>query len=460
MEKSTGPTFLVHDKFKLEPFCKRLEKFLAVEHDFVEGSLVVSLNAPFGSGKSTFLSMWKADLDQAQAPDRPKAIMLNAWESDYCGDPLLSVMSGLIGACGSKEGKEALHEACKDIGWFATTLLNNAVAKWTGVDAQAAGKVAEEKRRTRTPPKPNSLAHFEHQTTALQKLKEALRQSYGSECPRAFIFVDELDRCRPDYAISYLETIKHVFDIHGLVFILAVDIIQLESSAKALFGQGLNFPEYFRKFVQRSFTLPLPGEPGIRELAEHYVEKYVLGNGKRSTRLSVKNAEGLPTIERIIELLVTLNATPRQMQEIFRVLGHASAHEEEGGGYHNWGTPCGLILLSILKVLNHSIYIKIGSRSLGVQELCKYLKPLPKVSLAWWAYMYLSGTETESVGNSPAPLTIEVKNGFRDLAKSIGINIDDQGASFEDKYFTRPWGRERTADVWRLYSKIETACEV
>ncbi|GAI99518.1 unnamed protein product, partial [marine sediment metagenome] len=28
--------------------------------------------------------------------------------------------------------------------------------------------------------------------------------------PNILIFVDEIDRCRPDYAISYLETIKHV----------------------------------------------------------------------------------------------------------------------------------------------------------------------------------------------------------------------------------------------------------
>ncbi|WAF58355.1 KAP family NTPase [Aeromonas caviae] len=35
----------------------------------------------------------------------------------------------------------------------------------------------------------------------------------------AFILIDELDRCRPSYAVEMLETIKHIFDISGVVFV-------------------------------------------------------------------------------------------------------------------------------------------------------------------------------------------------------------------------------------------------
>jgi predicted KAP-like P-loop ATPase len=128
----TAPlTFEATDKLGLKPFSEKLENFLIVEHDFVEGSLVVSLNAPFGAGKTTFLSMWKSDLDKRQASDSatPKVITVNAWESDYCGDPLLSIVNGLIKSVStnksSKESKDAgkLREAAKDVGWFATGLL-------------------------------------------------------------------------------------------------------------------------------------------------------------------------------------------------------------------------------------------------------------------------------------------------------------------------------------------------
>ncbi|NDI77146.1 MULTISPECIES: P-loop NTPase fold protein [Psychrilyobacter] len=33
------------------------------------------------------------------------------------------------------------------------------------------------------------------------------------------ILVDELDRCRLDFAITVLETIKHMFDINNIIFI-------------------------------------------------------------------------------------------------------------------------------------------------------------------------------------------------------------------------------------------------
>ena len=46
------------DLLELEEFAEKLEKFIRVEQRFVPESLVISLNAGFGAGKSTFLKMW------------------------------------------------------------------------------------------------------------------------------------------------------------------------------------------------------------------------------------------------------------------------------------------------------------------------------------------------------------------------------------------------------------------
>ena len=64
MEDAAHLTFEATDKLGLKRFSGKLERFLSVEHDFVDGSLVVSLNAPFGAGKTTSLSVWKSDLDK------------------------------------------------------------------------------------------------------------------------------------------------------------------------------------------------------------------------------------------------------------------------------------------------------------------------------------------------------------------------------------------------------------
>jgi len=85
------------DLLGLIDFANRLEQFIAIEHEYVEGSLVLALTSKYGSGKTTFLEMWKKKLESKdESSNRPLVISLNAWESDYYGDPLFAIISALI----------------------------------------------------------------------------------------------------------------------------------------------------------------------------------------------------------------------------------------------------------------------------------------------------------------------------------------------------------------------------
>jgi hypothetical protein len=53
-------------------------------------------------------------------------------------------------------------------------------------------------------------------------------------------FIDELDRCRPLFAIEVLEHVKHLFNVSGVVFVLSVDKSQLGHSLCAVYGDGLD----------------------------------------------------------------------------------------------------------------------------------------------------------------------------------------------------------------------------
>jgi len=134
------------DLIGLKDFADRLEKFIAVEQNYVEGSLVISLSSKYGSGKSSFLQMWKSSIESS-ADDKPILISLNAWESDYYGDPLFAVVSALIN-CTQDAGESVrkLSNAAKDLGWFATAIAGQVIKKATGIDPVAAGKVAESKK--------------------------------------------------------------------------------------------------------------------------------------------------------------------------------------------------------------------------------------------------------------------------------------------------------------------------
>lgn len=70
-----------------------------------------------------------------------------------------------------------------------------------------------------------------------------------------FVFVDELDRCRPTYLIEMVETIKHLLSIENVVFVIATDKAQLQHSIRAIYGDGFNSQLYLERFFQRSVTL-------------------------------------------------------------------------------------------------------------------------------------------------------------------------------------------------------------
>jgi len=383
------------------PFCQKLESFILTEHHFVEGGLVISLNASFGSGKTTLLNMWAKDLNaRRQAKTSlPRPVVVNAWESDYCGDPLIAIISALSHALADTTTGDAqpaqanaLREAAKDIGWFAVGLANSFVSNATGIDVVGAGALAEEKKTQRDEAAKASfdiLKAYDKRREALSKLKSTLTTAFGGADPKAIVLIDELDRCRPDYAISYLETIKHIFDIHGIVFVLSVDEQQLESASSVLFGPKLVFREYYRKFAHRSILLPVPAKADIYRLAESYARRYLQTDGKRWCILQL-NERYIENISRLIE---AFKLAPRQVQEAFRILGHVCSKPADDKSTLPWGFGAGVMFLTCLRVTNQIDYHRLGKNLVPIQELSTLLKPLfeSRQIFDWWFRVLAAG---------------------------------------------------------------------
>jgi predicted KAP-like P-loop ATPase len=71
------------------------------------------------------------------------------------------------------------------------------------------------------------------------------------------IFIDELDRCRPLYAIECLERIKHIFGIKRLIFVLSIDKKNLAKSIQSQYG-NIDTNNYLRRFIDLEFDLKNP----------------------------------------------------------------------------------------------------------------------------------------------------------------------------------------------------------
>ncbi len=435
-------TTFADDLLGLESFAKRLEKFIDTEHHFVEGGLVLALSSKYGTGKTTFLKMWRSAMIAADDGDRI-VVSLNAWESDYLGDPLFSIISSLKHAF-SAAGKDVnrVVEAAKDIGWFVTAIGSQVTEKFTGVKPVEAGDFAEARKQKRQEliATSDAFTEFEKREAAMASLKAAIQDLIGSHTPRVLFLVDELDRCRPDYAITYLETIKHIFDISGAVFILAADRHQLENSAKTAFGQDLDFNEYYRKFIHREVTLPPITPAAYRKIVQQYVSRYLEIDGIRLCFMKLNGTRQ----DEISNLIIKLRLTPRQIQEVFRTLGHLlETNIQANAGNIYWAIGVGSLAMSVFKIGALDIFEKLGTKKLKPDEAVAFLKIIDSKHIDWWfALIYTGGG-----------LDVSEDTKYNDLLTQVGIEGTMSRSDLGE--YQNGWGFGTTGRFPEIYSKIQ-----
>lgn len=239
---------------------------------------VLSINAPWGMGKTTFIKMWQAKLQNEGHP----CIYFNAWETDFSADPLISfigeieshIETNVLLPDNKSELKKQFNKLKKigaDVLKKATPLvlrlgtagaINNIdeVKALLSFDPSAGKTVADFMAKLSE----EKIKNYKGEKRAIKNFKENLQKlasiiSTDSRLkPPLLFFIDELDRCRPSYAIELLEKIKHMFNVDGIVFILALDRQQLAHSVKSLYGAGMDAEGYLRRFIDLDFQLPIP----------------------------------------------------------------------------------------------------------------------------------------------------------------------------------------------------------
>ncbi|MCP4607369.1 MAG: hypothetical protein GY845_01460 [Planctomycetes bacterium] len=392
VENNMTKTFSNFDKFGLESFADDLTTYLNVESQFVDESFILSLNSEFGSGKSTFFEMW---INKLKSDDTFNVVYLNAWESDFQGDPLLAIVSSLLDVLQTDEENEPIKETAGKLCKFALSIGNDVVQKFTGIDVIKAGEYAE----SNNDKVKKELGHacfqlYEEKGKLFKDLKTLLRDLTKKSKNSIIVIVDELDRCKPNYAIEFLDTIKHFFDIKGLVFVIGVDKKQLASSAKAMFGQELVFDEYYRKFAHRNVNLPVKSETMINRFCQKLAGEYLSKEAfQKKKRFSYAKHDEYRT-EEIVDLCISFSLNARQIHEFFRITAHTLSTTQ--GNQSNrllWGWQIGTFFMSILSIMNHSWYEKIGKQKMSLSEFTKFLKELNIIknnsnAFQWGAFLY------------------------------------------------------------------------
>lgn len=248
-------------------------------------TFVLNINAEWGFGKTFFLEKWREQLiEQGYL-----VAGFDAWATDFSNEPLLSFISEvsdyLSGASDrSPETKEAFNTFKKTFFSIAKGLAPLAaeviVKKATGFGLDELGEEinssgadeevegGEENLATAMSKLAKiatsaALSDYSGKKEGIKKFKQSLTAliegfvSQGIQLP-IFIFVDELDRCRPSYAIELLESIKHLFGIEGLYFVVATDSEQLCHAIRSVYGESFDSQKYIKRFFDLDYQFPLP----------------------------------------------------------------------------------------------------------------------------------------------------------------------------------------------------------
>mgnify|MGYP001077859600 FL=1 len=87
-------------------------------------------------------------------------------------------------------------------------------------------------------------------------LQEFFVDALNEKCDRLIIFVDELDRCRPNFAVKLLERIEHYFVNNRITFVFSMNIEQLQHTIKVYYGNDFDACRYLDRFFDIRLSLP------------------------------------------------------------------------------------------------------------------------------------------------------------------------------------------------------------
>ncbi|MBB3410834.1 hypothetical protein FHT87_004781 [Rhizobium sp. BK316] len=248
-------------------------------------SYALNVDARWGAGKSFFLERFGK---QAELQGHVVAYV-NAWQDDHASDPYVAIMAAIDRAfapyvredSGLKKAWTAVVEnggpiamkigagVLRSIGKkhaditsddllsddpdpsFATDLAEAVVES-----SLETGKAEIEKLFDRTLQK--MIDQFKKADRAVKSFRKRLAEAVqildqsGKKAP-FFILIDELDRCRPSYAVHLLERIKHLFEVDGVAFIFATNSQQLQYSIIGTYGAGFDGFIYLKRFFDRTY---------------------------------------------------------------------------------------------------------------------------------------------------------------------------------------------------------------
>ncbi len=360
--------------------------------------------------------MWQGLLTEEDVP----SIYIDAFSNDYIGDPFISVASAITAFAEKnikKDNKEKLNELrdkAKKVGgqllsWSAKVGIKTATfgaikecdleeLKEIKSDlAKGALSVVERLIEERLNSHSEDIELIQSFKKVLSELPSQLDNSSGNPL---IIIIDELDRCKPSFAVELIEKIKHLFSVKNVVFVLVMHKEQLEESVRCIYGQNIDAHTYLQKFISLETSIPKKTNTSYKNDLSVYSRKL----------LQLHELETWGNDKTIVDCIDPLakhfNLSLRQLEKVYTNLAILYGSSAES----DLRLVPIIVFLSIMKVVNPQVYEKLLNRRISYANLCNDIE-LPELdeedreqrdlfqAMRWVRYAILTEQEFQKLGD-------------------------------------------------------------
>ncbi|WP_300181657.1 P-loop NTPase fold protein [uncultured Aliivibrio sp.] len=370
---------------------------------------VLNLNAQWGAGKTFFVKRWANSLSEHGHP----TVYIDAWKQDYSNDPMLTVIASIIDqlrsyldtpdkyinkiaektwrffkATGSEVTKGIVKKVSGiDIDNISDELdaSNTELPKQDDEDNTFNGSVASKLTAALIDDHNVKLASVEGLKYELGAWAEAIisKGHNGKLNAPVFIFIDELDRCRPNYAVEMLEVIKHFFKIKNLVFVVSTDTEQLQHTVKSVYGESFDAQTYLHRFFDSRYSL---NSSSLEQFIISKTELLLSNDDSFSTLRTwpiVNTQEPLTALLTNLAngFLLSLRDTEQLINRLFSIIRNFPPYQELNLSY--------LVVLLIIREKNLNLYNEVISRSIVSHEKNDILLDFEHSKLNFEVYLAL-----------------------------------------------------------------------
>ena len=420
-----------------------------------QSGCVMALCGEWGSGKTTFVKMWKQRLENGGY----KTLYFNAWSSDYTTDPLMALVSELSELSPNNDTINKIATSAVRIGVSA---LKGVVKKATGIDCDALSNAIDETFEIGE----EYLKEYSEQKTKLEEFKNDVQKyvaENAAEHPVVF-FIDELDRCNPHYAVAVLERIKHLFEIPNIIFVLAINKKELSNAIQGFYGSSkIDSDEYLRRFIDINYELP---KPKIENYCEFLFEEYrfneFFSSDHRSAYFSRLNeVKEFKTIA--LNICEGLSINLRLVDRIFAYSRLALMQFNSD----TYVMPGIYFMLCLWKVTDSMFYNQLKNKEFTIQEvLSKLEEKLPKSMLndnnnynsnilVIANFIYCYDISTTGYKKQKPTLTIKKTNSTIECEPPIQSKYIDNNVLLNalEHYYSN--GHFDLPSLWHIFNRID-----